>query len=138
MNGSFTRWRHYIKRCSSLFFNSLRNGNLRRTMWKYSGENRNNGRGGYNHSASTKPRSYYVLPPDRDDEIINGMKQPTLQILKAPAANPANWPAVQPRGLTPVASYNWTNRKPPTIIVPGEFRYLYCCHSLLISLLSFS
>ena len=99
-------------------------------MLGYSSRNRNSGRGGYNHSAST--RSYNVPSPDRDDEIINGIKQPALQILKAPTANPADWPAVQPRGLTPVASYNWTNRKPPTIIVPGMFYYLHCCHLLLI------
>lgn len=77
---------------------------------------RRGGRGGY---ADSKPRSYYRLPPERDPNIALDMKQPALQIWKAPRANPANWNGIQPRDLTPIASYNWTNERRPTIIVPG-------------------
>lgn len=85
-------------------------------MLTHSSSNRRGGRGRY---TDARPRSFYVLPPERDPDIAVDMKQPGLQIWKAPQASPTAWHGVRPRDLTPIASYNWTSNRKPTIIVPG-------------------
>ncbi|KAL5524262.1 hypothetical protein ACEPAF_9402 [Sanghuangporus sanghuang] len=66
------------------------------------------------------PRNDRVLRPMADSDIMKGLDSTPIQELRRPLdGETKDCEGAEPREVTPIASYNWTNDKEPTIFVPG-------------------
>ncbi|KAL5501869.1 hypothetical protein ACEPAH_9130 [Sanghuangporus vaninii] len=66
------------------------------------------------------PRNDRVLRPTADSDIMKGLDSTPIQELRCPLDDETkDCEGAEPREVTPIASYNWTNDKEPTIFVPG-------------------
>ncbi|KAL5482355.1 hypothetical protein ACEPAI_8949 [Sanghuangporus weigelae] len=66
------------------------------------------------------PRNNRTLRPTAYSDIMKDLDSTSIQELRRPLdAERKDCEGVEPREVTPVASYNWTNDKEPTIFVPG-------------------
>lgn len=68
------------------------------------------------------------LPADRD--LHEGLSLQALRSLNVPNLGAAD-AEVEVRNLESLSSYNWTNDKTPTIIVPGEAQHYYLLPTIL-------
>ncbi|KAH8109765.1 hypothetical protein DFH11DRAFT_1515202 [Phellopilus nigrolimitatus] len=68
---------------------------------------------GRSYIASSTP-----LRPNSDPMVMDGLRPSPIKELKVPEALPDH-KGIEPKGLKPLASYNWTDEKSPTILVPG-------------------
>ncbi|KAL5519749.1 hypothetical protein ACEPAG_1409 [Sanghuangporus baumii] len=66
------------------------------------------------------PRNDRDLRLTVDSDIMKDLHSTPIQELRRPLdAETKDCEGVEPREVTPIASYNWTNDKEPTIFVPG-------------------
>jgi hypothetical protein len=96
------------------YYNSNRGG--------YRGRGR--GRGNYSYPyVSPDTASSYGLPQERD--MMEGLSATPVDTLDIPslALGQSDFTGTLITDIEYVASYNWTDAKEPTIIVPGELFY---------------